>query len=277
MKRLIRFSSFLMVVCLIIGPSLVQAFNPATHIYIADKVFRNCRPKIDLYYGSIAPDLALYVPDPEKWPTAFDDTHYNYINLSSYALRFSQKAFALGWLTHNEEWGADHYAHIEYPLGGDKGYVIEKAELLSSQTGMDPEFAHYAIEAGIDLLLKNDDPKLGEKLLKANLLRSRQDRQLLVEVLVRKESRTDRLTLAGAELIFRNLVGQYAEALALSSPKDKEALAELGAQLALEMYGIEILPEEVLDLLNIAIGLCEQDYKTVIDYTIEQIITYSLR
>lgn len=273
MKRLIRFRSFLMVMSLISWPSLVQAFNPATHLYIADKVFQNCRPKIDLYYGSIAPDLALYVREPEKWPTAFDDTHYNFIDLNSYALCLSGKAFASGWLTHNEEWGADHYAHIEYPLGGDKGYVIEKAELLSSQTGLALEFAHSAIETGIDLLLKNDDPKLGEKLLEANLLRSRQDRQLLVKVLIRKENRTDRLTLARAELIFRNLVGQYAGALALPSPKDKEALAELGAKLALEMYGIEISPEEVLNLLNTAIGLCEQDYKAVIDYTIEQIIT----
>jgi hypothetical protein len=255
-----------------LGPFTAHAFNSGTHLYIAEQVFQNYTPKIDLYYGSIALDLSLYVAKPEKWPTSFWDTHHDYIDLRPYALGFTQKAFALGWLTHNEVWGADYYAHIEYPIGNGEGYVIQKAEILSSQIGLDPEFAHYVIEVAIDLLLKNNnDHKLGEKLLLANLFRSWEDRNLLAKVLVFKEKKTDWLTLATTELTFRNLINQYAMALVLPSPYDKKALAELGVQLALEMYGIEVTKEEVLYILEAAIDLCKYDYKDVIHYAIGQI------
>jgi len=120
MKTLRKAGTFLIAITLILAPSFVQAFNPAAHIYIADQVFEYCGRKIELYYGSIAPDLAMYVAMPEKWLTAFDDTHHNYIDLRSYAFGSTQKAFAKGWLTHNEEWGADYYAHINYPLEGGR-------------------------------------------------------------------------------------------------------------------------------------------------------------
>ncbi|GBE37035.1 hypothetical protein BMS3Bbin07_01193 [bacterium BMS3Bbin07] len=273
MKKLFKTGLFLIVLSLTLGLSSAYAFNSATHLYIAEQVFKdNNINNINLYYGSIAPDLSLYVATPENWSTAFEDTHYTYIDLRPYAVGFTQKAFASGWLTHNEDWGADHCAHIEYPLGSNKGYVVEKAEELSYQTGLDPEFAQLAVEVAIDLLLRNnDDPRLGEKLLKADLLRSWKDRYLLVKVLVWKERRTDWLTLATAELTFRDLVGRYAVGLALPDPQNKEALAELGAQLAGERYGIEVSPAEVLNLLELAIGLCEGDYKEVVDFAIEQI------
>lgn len=272
MKNLFKFIAILVFIILILGPSSAYAFNSVAHLYIAEQVFQDYTQKNDLFYGSIAPDLSLYVAKPEKWPTSFEDTHYNFIDLRSYAWGFTQTAFASGWLTHNEVWGADYYAHIEYPPGNDKGYVIEKAATLSTQTGLNPEFAHYVIEVAIDLLLKNnDDQKLGEKLLLSNLLRSWEDRNLLVKVLVWKGKRTDWLTLATAELTFRNLVNRYAMALVLPSPYDKKALAELGAKLALEMYGIEASKEELLNILETAITLCEDDYKEVINFAIEQI------
>ncbi len=73
--------------------SIAHAFNPATHLYIAQGVFR-VQDK-DLNYGSIAPDMALYTHQ-EKWPTSFEDTHYNYIDLMKYAFGSTQKAFARG-------------------------------------------------------------------------------------------------------------------------------------------------------------------------------------
>lgn len=272
MKNLCNFITILMFIILILGPLSAHAFNSAAHLYIAEQVFQECTPQIDLFYGSIAPDLSLYVAKSEKWPTSFEDTHYNFIDLRSDALGFTQKAFAWGWLTHNEVWGADYYAHIEYPPGNDKGYVIEKAATLSTQTGLDPEFAHYVIEVAIDLLLKkNDDQKLGEKLLLANLLRSWEDRNLLVRILVWKEKRTDWLTLATAELTFHNLLNRYAMALVLPSPYDNNFLAALGAKLALEMYGIEVSKEELLNILETAITLCEGDYEEAINFAIAQI------
>lgn len=274
MKKLCALGIFLLVIALSPGSFTAYAFNSATHIYIAERVFPDCNEKIDLYYGSIAPDLALYA-NQQKWPTAFYDTHYDYIDLSHYSWSSIQKAFAKGWLTHNEHneyRGADYYAHIEYPPG-NTGYVIEKANILFEQTGLDLEFGHFAIEVAIDLLLKNDDPKIAEKLLRANLLRSWQDRHLLARILVWnwKERRTDWVTLAATELTFRNLLCRYAVALALPYPYDRGALAELGSQLAQEFYGIEVSPKIVLYLLESAIHLCKDDYKMVIDDAIEGI------
>lgn len=250
------------------------AFNSAAHIYIAEHVFE--KQNIDLYYGSIAPDLSLYVANPEKWPTAFMDTHWDYLDLSPYAWDLTERFFAKGWLTHNEFWGADYFAHVENPVGNNtcitegpyKGYVIEKACLLSSETGIDPEFSHFAIETVIDLLLKkNDDNMLGLKLLSANSFRSWKDRNLLVKVFAWKERKTDWFTLAIAEWNFRNLVNRYAMALVLPYPQDKKALAQLGAQLAQEMYGITVSHEYVLSILEKAISLCN-DYKEAVDFTI---------
>ena len=274
MKKLLKLGTFLAVVTLTLAPTLAPAFNPATHIYIADQLFPESPHKVDLYYGSTAPDIANSVSNVEHWPTAFYDTHYDFIDLSSYAFGPTQKAFAKGWLTHNEAWGADHYAHIEYPDETTPGYVIQKATAflgLELNRDLTLDFAHFAIEVAIDLLLKNEDPQLGGKLLIANLLRSWQDRNLLERVIVWKHRRTDWLTLAISEMTFRNLVGRYAIALALPSPKDEEALVELGVELAKETYQIDVNEQQVAAILKAAIGLCENDYKGMIEYVVEQI------
>jgi len=272
MKSISRRAIILVFLGFFLQPGLSRAFNPATHIFIAEKAFPGSTERLDLDYGSIAPDLALSVPDTASWETPFQDTHYNYIDLRPYARGSIQKAFARGWLTHNEAWGADHSAHKGYCGKTSLGYVIEKSqELMLWNPDLTADFAHYAIEVAIDLLVKGDDPGIGEKLLKADLFRSPQDRRLLARVLVWKERRTDWITLALVELSFRNLVGRYAMALALPSPMDKKAIVELGVELAREKYGIEVSPEELGEILEKAMALCRGDYREVIDCTVERI------
>jgi hypothetical protein len=93
----------LIIITLILAPTSADAFNPLAHIYIADQACPNRSPKIDFYYGSIAPDIALYVANPIKWPNAFYDTHETYIDLSDFAWGSTQMAFAKGWLTHGQK------------------------------------------------------------------------------------------------------------------------------------------------------------------------------
>jgi hypothetical protein len=81
MKKMLKVGILLLVIAAALGPSQVKAFNSATHIYIADHVFPFAFDKIDLYYGSIAPDLSMYLPLHGYWPDAFLDTHYNEIFL----------------------------------------------------------------------------------------------------------------------------------------------------------------------------------------------------
>jgi hypothetical protein len=263
MKRKIIPFFFLTGILFAVIPAHLQAFSQATHLYIADHVFQDSAQKNDLYYGSIGPDIDFSVRRPEKWPTAFNDTHYQFVDLRSFASNPSQMAFADGWFTHNERdpWGADHYAHI------DPGYVINKAKQLTS---LPLEFAHLAIEVAVDVLLKdNEDPQLGEKLLNALQRHSSQDRNLLIGVFVTDQKRTDRLTLILAELSFRQVMVQYARALSLPDPDNKEALAKWGAMLAQRLYQMKISPDVLLKDLNDAIDLCKDDYKATVDTVIE--------
>ncbi|MEI9477654.1 MAG: hypothetical protein WCO26_13890 [Deltaproteobacteria bacterium] len=121
MKKLLKLEILSLVMVAILSPSLGQAFNSATHIYIAEKVFPLVVDKINLYYGSIAPDLSMYVNQPQNCPDAFMETHYT-TTLPYARWDLTQRAFAKGWQTHNEKWGADFYAHGTYP--NYDGYVI---------------------------------------------------------------------------------------------------------------------------------------------------------
>jgi hypothetical protein len=58
-------------------------------------------------------DKDLYIPDDPMWPLgeAFMDTHYYSVDLPYARWKPAPKAFAKGWKTHNEIWGADFYAH----------------------------------------------------------------------------------------------------------------------------------------------------------------------
>ena len=264
MKRQIKIGILLSI---IIGltPAFVLAFSQATHLYIADHVFEDSESKNDLYYGSIAPDIDFFVKHPEKWPTAFEDTHYNFVDLRSFAPTPSQRAFADGWFTHNERdpWVADHYAHI------DPAYVITKAEKL---TGIPLDFAHLAIEAAVDVLLKdNEDAQLGKKLLKALRHHSSKDRSLLTYVFVKNQERTNRPTLILAETNFREIMVQYAKALSLPDPKNKKAIAKWGSMVARRLYRMKVPSEMLLNVLEDAIDLCKDDYKGAVEAVIEGI------
>jgi hypothetical protein len=275
MKKVIKLGSLLILIAITLTPASSDAYNPLAHIYIAENACPSCCPKIDYYYGSIAPDIALYVANPAKWPTSFNDTHEDEdtIDLSSFASGSSQMAFAMGWLTHGQNIdtpGADYFAHIAYSHNPPsyptpEGYVIEKAKQLQAaySADLDLNFAHYVIETTIDLLLKrNNDSALPGKLFFANLFRSWQDRNLLMKVFVWNwaDRKTDWLALATAELTFRQLVNRYATALMLQAPNDASALAQLGTQLASEMYGLNIQPDFLLNtILPAAIDLCKED------------------
>jgi hypothetical protein len=235
MKKLLVVSTFLTVLVLLsFLPVTANAFNSAAHIYIAEAVVGE--HSIDFYYGSIAPDLSMYASDPKTSEALFEYTHYDYIDLRQWAWSSKQKAFARGWFTHNEgtSCGADHWAHIENPIPPantktyvepDKpdGYVIEKAcelqkQLRSQGVTIPDEFAHYAIETAIDLLIRNNlDHSIGQKLFNASLLRSWEDRNLVISAIGWKY----RATIASAELTFRNLVNKYAIALSLPDPLNR--------------------------------------------------------
>jgi hypothetical protein len=253
-KKRISFIAFILV-SVFLNPSQGLPFSSGTHLYIADRVFQDEPYPLDLYYGAIAPDLDFALKQASKWPTAFDDTHHNFVDLRSFASGPEQMAFAKGWFTHNEKdpWGIDHYAHI------DPGYVIQKAKDL---TGVPSDFAHLAIEVAVDVLLRdNEDHQLGGKLSSSLQRHSSKDRTLLTDLFVTNQQRTDRLTLIMAEMNYRQVMLQYARALSKPSPDNKEALAKWGVMLAQRLYGTRLSSDYLLGILEDAIALCKDDYK----------------
>jgi len=286
MKKQFRLGIFLLIMATVLGPSLSQAFNSATHIYIAERVSPFTFDKINLYYGSIAPDISLYA-DLAEWPNGFCETHYKFIELPYKWWNISQKAFAQGWQTHNEIWGADYYAHgtcLDCANLGTclyNGYVPTQAQALAQFIVFlkdYPELAHFAIEVAIDLLLVDEkDPDLGKDLLKAALFRSPVDFNLMKKVFVGQPigNGTDLETLTSAESTFRNLVIRYALALTLPKPLRMAVLGELGVEVA-EGMGVEpgtINSATVQEILKAAMDLCEETnyYKNTIQPAIDGI------
>lgn len=256
-------------------PSKILAINSGAHIYVTEQVFGS--DDIDLLYGSIAPDISLYVPNPVMWPTGFDDTHYDYISLHPQGWTEPWKRFLIGWEIHNEVWGADWYSHIEYQ--GENGYVVEKATLLApfipvGNLELAEMIAHYAIEFAIDILIQEfRDPDLGQKLSDIATYRSDEDVRRLFNILVAKNKVTDKGTLYQSEAIFRELITNYSQALSESSLDDIMPLALLGSVLAPELFGVDLSVGDVEDLLWAAIFLCISDYHIFINHTIDGIKT----
>ncbi|MCU0578173.1 MAG: hypothetical protein MUF69_01375 [Desulfobacterota bacterium] len=265
----------------ILGASEVQAFSSATHIYITDRVYPRYAWSLDLAYGSIAPDIDLYLADPTKWETAYEDTHQTYSDLTPYACVLTQKLFAVGWRSHGEICGADLYAHFVDPLDeGGTGYVPAMVTALNEflaahgQSPLPDLMAHIAIEMAVDLLLQNNvDQSLGDKLLKATLYRSWLDRNLLTRVLVLDDHRTDFLTLAMGELRFRTIIKRYAEALALPYPQNIDAVAALGAEMSEALFGFPATKEELIAIFGAAMAVCADTYLQAVTNTIHFIAT----
>jgi len=194
------------------------------------------------------------------------ETHYTAFLPFSW-WRLDQRAFAKGWQTHNEGWGADFYAHGNYL--NYNGYVIQKAKTLINLSGgqLTDYLAHFAIEVAIDLLLvKNEDHALGGKLLGAALLRSSEDLKLMAKAFV-SDDNPSLQTLSGGEANFRNLVIQYATALILPDPQRMEALGELGVQIS----GGQLESSTVQEILQAAMALCSSDYMDPIEAAIDEI------
>jgi hypothetical protein len=284
MKKYILHSIFLFIIvaCL---PSTGLALNSAAHIYVTQEVFGS--NDTDLLYGSIAPDLSTYVPYATKWQSGFEDTHYNYIILKPQGWTEPWKRFNIGWMVHNEEWGADWYSHIEYTYQNGytgNGYVIDKASMLLNVLGqmniylpgsldMQMMIAHNTIEFAIDMLIQDNlDTNLGTELFNVALNRSDEDVRRLFNILVAKGKVTDKETLYQSEAIFRNLILGFSSALAASNSDNQYwPLALFGSQMATDLYGVDITPYEVAGLLQIAMSICSDDFEQFLDDTVDGI------
>lgn len=194
-------------------PAAAFSWSQASHAYIVDRLgARAGYDNLDEMWGIVAPDFFNFIFDPALCPGwVADQTHGTYaetfMKVWNAADTNAEQALAYGFVSHNQQWGADHPAHVSCltcePNEQNEGYIIVKAKLLLNapvdpanpgQTfgkafadlGMTQDMAllvaHGITEDAIDIRLRNEaDPLLGRKLATAARNETKRFQPLLVK------------------------------------------------------------------------------------------------
>jgi len=237
-----------------------------------------------------------------------DQTHgttgETFLKLWNAASTPSEKALAYGFVSHNQQWGADYVAHISGLRPGyeNDGYIIIRAkqllgapvdaasphptfgEVFTGSFGASPDeallIAHAIAEYAIDIRLAREaDPLLGHKLAAAARSEANSFTPLLVKAYAADYAANcfnGDLTTAATELtaavqLHRQDMIYLGQAISRPEPVAVELLAEqLLAILGDFLPGP--LPDNAADILKAAISsamnLCN-DYRAEIETTIE--------
>lgn len=287
---------------IVLFPTAAFSWGSAVHAYIGDQLAaRGGLLNENEVYGSMAPDLFNFRFDkPEYREFLYAQTHENFQKVVDEAKSQPAMALALGFLSHNDVWGADSTAHhsgITFGLG--KGYVIAKAEILLSYLNSIQEYvdleipvpvgmeiAHQLVEDAVDILMKRVDSKIGEKMIAAALSPHPNMPLLVVNAYAGDlasyagiSEREAAKFIVSSDRQFRNVSILYGQALTLDEDAAAQALAEQLADLAqafFAAYGITWPPEvDPIPLLQLGIGqamlLCENDFEDEVAATIDHI------
>jgi len=291
-------------------PSTAFSWNQATHAYIADRVgARLGHDALNEMWGSTAPDMFNFVFDPALCPGWIaDQTQGTYsdtfLKVWNAAAANAEEALAYGFVSHNEQWGADHIAHeTSLTLGQDEGYIIAKLTmLLNTPDPADPEqtfgdvfadlgmspyegemVAHLITEYAIDIVLRNDaDPLLGRKLAAAAHARSKNFPGLLIKAFGQDyadycfdgDKSTAANVLIAVEEGHRKEMIFLGRAISQPEPVAVQLLAERVVSILPDFMGspLPVSDAEAVEIvrsaINNAMGICD-DYMAEIDATIE--------
>jgi hypothetical protein len=195
-RRLILFCSIMLLGVAIVA-STAHAWDPATHAYMEERMFKKQGLSDEAIlsnriYGSYMIDIFNnYFTEPYVQFSDYlhDPGQQNFMKLWDLAKQLETgplRAFAYGFVSHNNTWGMDSTAHISgITYGRGTGYVHVKAQELSGLIG--PTFqqlglvlsddvlhdvCHYLVEAGVDFLVRSLDPSIGNKIMAAAYFRS---------------------------------------------------------------------------------------------------------
>jgi hypothetical protein len=272
-------------------------WGSAVHTYIDGKIGTNSSfLNLNEMYGGMGPDVFNYRFDqPNYMSFLYVKTHYDFMKFWNEAHNLPEKALGLGFVSHNNLWGADYTAHTSgLTFGQGKGYVIAKAELLAVILNSVPEYhmlgipeaitmeiAHTLVEDAVDILIKNVDPHIGQKMIAAVITPHPNFLLLLQKAYSQDLSSFAGITMAEAgafikasETQFRTTTALYG--LALMQPDALQLIAEQMAEFAqtfLAAYGITPPPTDILTPLAEAgifnaMILCSGDYEKEIGATI---------
>ncbi len=301
------------ILCLVFPmiPATASAWNQATHAYIADRLgARAGHDNLDEMWGSVAPDFFNYVFDPALCPGwVADQTQGTYadtfMKVWNAADTNVEHALGYGFVSHNQQWGADYTAHISCrTCGQNDGYVIVKArELLNApidpampqrtfgdaftDLGMGPDqglmVAHLITEDAIDIRLRNEVyPLLGRKLATAARNETKSFQPLLVKAFAADyaaycfggDSSTAASELTAAEKGHRKDMIFLGQAISQPEPVAVQLLAEQVVAILPDFLGAPLpVPEEdVVAIMKAAIVTAITscaDYRAEIEATVE--------
>lgn len=296
-KGKMRVASIIMIllVVLMLMPGQAYSWDPATHAYIEEHLYKEQGQLDDgllkdRIYGANAMDLfnnKFSSPYVEFAAYMHDITQENFLKTWEIAVSRTEKAFAYGFVGHNNTWGMDSTAHISgITFGREEGYVIAKARILATvlkpvleaQLGRSlPDevvvnICHYLVESGVDLLVRALDPAIGNKLMDAAISRNPSE----VQTLLIKAYKADLAAIAGiseaaaaqkisdAEFMHWQSIITYG--FALTQDNALELVAGGMAKIGVEYLGlppgsdVALIPT-VEQGINAAMTICAPDFE----------------
>ncbi len=307
MKKVMIFVwwSFLMI-CI---PSLTLGWGVATHAYFAKELGVKYRIQNieEIVYGSMLPDMFNLTFGSDYKDYLWNQTHYNFMEVMDKAEGMQLKAFAYGFTSHNDDWGADYTAHHDGRTTPGKGYVITKVELLQPEflpmlkgilvdakvpeavanliaAGLAPTLTENFVETAIDLMIKrNEYPEVGTMMLLTGQLPDFGQPSLLKTAYLSDFAKEFNLAydeagriITVAEEEYRELMKFYGTIFTKEESEAIDLLAIYAATLgedaikALTGYDITLSPEVLTDFLrDYAIPSVEEDYSTEVSATLD--------
>jgi len=291
---------------LLLIPAYVFAWGYATHAYFADHLGKSWGYlNLKEMYGSMAPDMFNPFSGSPYFNYLRLQTHEQFDKVVSHARTKGLKAFAYGFISHNDIWGTDFTAHHDGRTTPGIGYVIAQINALApafqdsiEQVLLDnnidseqakeiaakfaPSVAHGLVEVAVDILVKrNEDSKIGKKILQAAQFRSPAVPPLLVAAYAADFAQEFNLnlvvataTIVGAEKAFKEFISYYGFIFTKKESEMLRLLSFYGAELA-ELYvravkglDINVPSEAVADLFAFAIVQVESSYAAEIAATL---------
>jgi hypothetical protein len=300
MKKLIAAMAVSLVMAFCAASAM--AWGSATHAYIEEHINKK-GPLLALnqVYGGMAADVFNFMTDLDQQAYLALQAHCGGFNkMWRTALLPTAKAETYGFISHNQAWGADFYAHNYSCIDNGaptEGYIQEKAAILYPILGatiegyLNPlltqeqkqmlamELLRDIIEYAVDILIIREDPAIGQKVTYAALLRSPEFPLLLNSTYALGFSRAFELSyfraakiIAAAETQFRQTMIGYGQLLALGESEATAQMPDQLAGLAQQLFGINVNADNIAPVLDLAIQTCHEDYMTAIENGINRTI-----
>ena len=305
--RSMSISGLMATIILCTTARLTFGWGAATHTYIAKELgSQQGVMNLQEMYGAVLPDMFNLMFGYSYKEYLWNETHYEFMKVVEKENAPLTQAFAYGFASHNEAWGADHTAH--------GGYVTAKTDILSpflktkikeflAAYGITPDpivldqlasrIAHNAVESAVDLLIsRNEAPYIG-----MHLLLAAQSRSPAIPELLRKAYSKDFAYEAGisfreATVIIVQVESQFEEYMELyggilTQANAVDLMAVHGAKLAelilQKEYGISVdIPPVLMKFcLTAAVMVVKNDYSdelaTTLSYVEEELENHGIR